>query len=294
MNNAINTTAQKMGVKIISHKTNQIVPKGPLTIKGTSSDTPNTNCQVYVDWNDTKPMQNVTATGPGGPNDYSSWTFTYTQNYHLITTGTNELTSKITCNHESPVGNVTTKYYSINITGTDNAASFSPTKSTNSSSNSTTGFYNARFNPLLPQYSNSSRQSLIGDANISNTTSEAASFDNVSDNTHLIKEKSSDDKASSSEKDGHDNHDSSNHDRSNSDDSKDNSNDNKDKSNDNSKVEIHTVKHLKSTKVEKTSHEKDKFNSKHHNDNTKSGDLHNYIHNLIKEKIKKATERIFD
>ena len=46
-----------------------------------------------------------------GPNDYSNWTFTYTHNYHLIITGMNELTSKITCNHDSAaVGNVTTKY----------------------------------------------------------------------------------------------------------------------------------------------------------------------------------------
>ncbi|MGB8154290.1 MAG: hypothetical protein WCF97_10265, partial [Nitrososphaeraceae archaeon] len=42
-------------------------------------------------------------------------------------------------------------YYSINITGTGNAANFSlPTKSSNLSSTGTTVFYNAKFIPLLP------------------------------------------------------------------------------------------------------------------------------------------------
>ena len=297
INNAGNTiTAQKMGVKITSPKTNQIVPTGPQTIEGTSSDTPNTNCQVYVDWNDTKPMQNVTARGPGGPNDYSNWTFTYTHNYHLIIAGMNELTSKITCNHDSAaVGNVTTKYYSINITGTGNAANFSlPTKSSNLSSTGTTGFYNAKFIPLLPQYSNSSKQSAA--VNISNPNSEAATYDNISDNTNLIKETYSDDSSSSSssKEDSHDNHNSDNNYKSSSDDSKDKGSGNKEKSNGNNKVEIHTAKHLKSTEVEKKGHDKDKLNFKHHNDNTKSGDLHKNIHDLIKKKIKRVSERMFD
>jgi hypothetical protein len=72
--------SQKIGVKITSPKPNETVPIGELNIYGTSSET---NCQIYVDWNDAKPMQNVTGTGPGGPNDFSNWTFTYTQNYYL-------------------------------------------------------------------------------------------------------------------------------------------------------------------------------------------------------------------
>ena len=48
------------------------------------------NCMVSADWNDLKPMQNVTAKGLGGANDYSNET------YHNITSGINELTSKIT------------------------------------------------------------------------------------------------------------------------------------------------------------------------------------------------------
>ena len=38
------------------------------------------------------------------------------QNYHLIVEGTNELTSKIVCLDDS-LGNITTKFYSINVTG---------------------------------------------------------------------------------------------------------------------------------------------------------------------------------
>jgi hypothetical protein len=289
------TIAQKMGVKITSPKTNQIVPVGPLTIKGTSSDTPNTNCQVYVDWNDTKPMQNVTAKGPGGPSDYSNWTFTYTQNYHPIMAGMNELTSKITCNHDSAsIGNVPTKFYSINITGTSNETNFSlSAKSNNLSSTGTAGFYNARFTPLLPQYSNDTNQSYVAAANI-NTNSEAATYDNITDNTHLVKESSGDDSSSSSssKEDNHDNHNSDNNDKSNSDDTTNDSNGNK-------KVEIHVAKHLKSTKVENIGHNEDKdkhkykLNFKRHNDNTKTGDLHKYIHDLIKKKMKRVSDRVF-
>ena len=63
------TAPMKIGVKITSPTANQVVPVGELTIYGTSSDTPETNCLVYVDWNDAKPMQNVTGIGSGGPTD---------------------------------------------------------------------------------------------------------------------------------------------------------------------------------------------------------------------------------
>ena len=47
-------------------------------------------------------------------NDYSTWTFTYTNKYHLINEGVNELTAKLSCD----IGpfNVT-KYDSVNVTG---------------------------------------------------------------------------------------------------------------------------------------------------------------------------------
>jgi len=85
------------GIKIITHEQGQDVPVGELSISGTSTDNANSDCTVYADWNNTKPFQKAIATGPGGVNDYSTWNYTYTNNYHLIINGTNNLTSKLTC-----------------------------------------------------------------------------------------------------------------------------------------------------------------------------------------------------
>src|SRR5215211_452930 len=103
-----------VGVKIISPAKDQKVPAGELEVTGISTDNATTDCQVYVDLNDIKPMQNTTATGASGQNDYSDWTFTYTNKYHLISEGINELTAKLSCiNNPANV----TKYYSVNVTG---------------------------------------------------------------------------------------------------------------------------------------------------------------------------------
>src|ERR687890_1177561 len=103
-----------IGIKITSPSTGQQVPVGQLTISGISTDNPTTDCTVYADWNNTKPFQKAIATGPGGVNDYSTWNYTYTNNYHLITNGTNELTSKLSC-----ISNPTnlTKFYSVTLIG---------------------------------------------------------------------------------------------------------------------------------------------------------------------------------
>jgi hypothetical protein len=102
------------GVKIISPATGQKVPVGQLGVSGTSTDNATTDCQVYMDVNDIKPMQNTTSVGVGGQNDYSNWNFTYTNKYHLISEGINELTAKLSCiNNPANV----TKYYSVNVTG---------------------------------------------------------------------------------------------------------------------------------------------------------------------------------
>src|SRR4051794_18946033 len=104
-----------VSVKITSPVTNQ-VPVGQLTISGTSTDNATSDCTVYADWNNTKPFQKAVATGPGGANDYSTWTFTYTDKYHLITNGTNDLTSKLSCLNNSSNSSVPaniTKSYSI-------------------------------------------------------------------------------------------------------------------------------------------------------------------------------------
>ncbi|MDQ4056118.1 MAG: hypothetical protein M3156_01725 [Thermoproteota archaeon] len=103
-----------IGIKITSPVADQQVPVGELTISGVSTDNATTDCTVYADWNDQKPFQRAIATGLGGENDYSTWTFTYTQNYHLISNGTNNLTSKISC--LSNPTNVT-KWNSVNVVG---------------------------------------------------------------------------------------------------------------------------------------------------------------------------------
>ena len=107
-----------IGIKITSPVINQ-VPVGQLTISGTSTDNAASDCTVYVDWNNTKPFQKATATGSGGVSDYSTWSFTFTDKYHLITNGTNNLTSKLSCLSDGNNGvaaNIT-KNYSVNVIG---------------------------------------------------------------------------------------------------------------------------------------------------------------------------------
>ena len=106
-------------VQITSHFSGQTVSVGSLTISGTSTDTSFRECQVYIDLNDKKPFQRVVATGPGRPDYFSTWTFTYNDGYQLIQNGTNNLTSKIIC-IDNPIS---TKWHSVNITGVNGPAS---------------------------------------------------------------------------------------------------------------------------------------------------------------------------
>jgi hypothetical protein len=102
-------------IKITSHITGQKVPIGELTISGISSDDPTTDCQVSVIWNDLRPYQNATATGSGGENNFSNWTFTFTEDYHAIAEEVNRLTSKISCTDTAT--SYGTKWYSVNVIG---------------------------------------------------------------------------------------------------------------------------------------------------------------------------------
>jgi hypothetical protein len=121
--NATQPLQKPIGVKIVSPIANQTIPVGELNISGTSTDTATTDCNVYVDVNDFKPLQNTTAAGSGGQTDYSNWTFTYTKKYHLITEGQNELTAKVSCNGNSLINDTSnissakSRWYSINVTG---------------------------------------------------------------------------------------------------------------------------------------------------------------------------------
>jgi hypothetical protein len=122
-----------ISIKIDSPVSSQQVPVGELTINGTSSDNSSAQCQVYVDWNNLKPYQLATPTGSNGTNDFSTWSYTYSSKYHLIQTGLNDLTSKITC-LVPPGGPTVTKWYSVNVTGST-SPSQSPNPSPNQSSN---------------------------------------------------------------------------------------------------------------------------------------------------------------
>lgn len=106
-------------IQITSHQDGSQVPVGELTIQGTSSDNQESNCQVYADVNDISPLQNATAAGGNGSDDYSQWTFTYTENYQLIAQGGNELTAKISC-FDNGGGAATmplSEWHSVNVTG---------------------------------------------------------------------------------------------------------------------------------------------------------------------------------
>lgn len=122
-----------ISIKIDSPVSSQQVPVGELTITGTSSDNSSAQCQVYVDWNNLKPYQLATPTGSNGTTDFSTWSYTYSSKYHLIQTGLNDLTSKITC-LVPPGGPTVTKWYSVNVTGSTSPSQL-PNPSPNQSSN---------------------------------------------------------------------------------------------------------------------------------------------------------------
>lgn len=115
--------AYAIWIKITSPLTGQQVPIGELMISGESSDNGTSECQVYVDWNNQKPYQRATPTGPGSSQDFSNWTFTYNSSYHAIQKGINDLTSKLTCLGSPSNPLAMNKWYSINVTGVNSQGS---------------------------------------------------------------------------------------------------------------------------------------------------------------------------
>ncbi|MDW0230994.1 MAG: hypothetical protein QOA62_03050 [Nitrososphaeraceae archaeon] len=177
--------ATGIGVKIDTPVDSANLPAGDLTIYGTSSDDDTTNCQVYADWNDLKPMQNVSANGPKGISDFSKWSFTYTSNYHNIIEGQNELTSKITCYESGP--SASSKSYSINVTGTK-AVSKNPNDTLQQTKEDTV----AESSNILSVKSNNNDNNDLNDAaqqsnqeNISNTDTEATNVDTNAKATNI-------------------------------------------------------------------------------------------------------------
>ena len=177
--------ATGIGVKIDTPVDSSNLPAGDLTIYGTSSDDDTTNCQVYADWNDLKPMQNVSANGPKGISDFSKWSFTYTSNYHNIVEGQNELTSKITCYESGP--SASSKSYSINVTGTKAVS-----KNSNDTLQQTKEDTVAESSNILSVKSNNNDNNDLNDAaqkstqeNISNTDTEATDVDTDAEATDV-------------------------------------------------------------------------------------------------------------
>ena len=177
--------ATGIGVKIDTPVDSTNLPAGDLTIYGTSSDDDTTNCQVYADWNDLKPMQNVSANGPKGISDFSKWSFTYTSNYHNIVEGQNELTSKITCYDSGPTAS--SKSYSINVTGTKAVS-----KNSNDTLQQTKEDTVAESSNILSVKSNNNDNNDLNDAaqkstqeNISNTDTEATDVDTDAEATDV-------------------------------------------------------------------------------------------------------------
>ena len=177
--------ATGIGVKIDTPVDSSNLPAGDLTIYGTSSDDDTTNCQVYADWNDLKPMQNVSANGPKGISDFSKWSFTYTSNYHNIVEGQNELTSKITCYDSGPTAS--SKSYSINVTGTKAVS-----KNSNDTLQQTKEDTVAESSNILSVKSNNNDNNDLNDAaqkstqeNISNTDAEATDVDTDAEATDV-------------------------------------------------------------------------------------------------------------
>jgi hypothetical protein len=133
------SSSKAMGVKVISPTQGQKVPTGELNVTGISTDNSTTDCHVYIDVNDIKPLQNTTARGSDGKNDYSNWSFTYTKKYHPIVEGTNELTAKLSCINNP--GNIS-KWYSVNVTGVATESDDKDTASLNNGTQHLVGTHN--------------------------------------------------------------------------------------------------------------------------------------------------------
>lgn len=101
-------------VTITSPTDGQQVPIGQdLTVTGTSIANSDSGCKINVNLNRARPSQPATATGPGGPNDYSEWSATLTSNYTSIQEGENRIGARISCGSDSTLRQFT----SVNVTG---------------------------------------------------------------------------------------------------------------------------------------------------------------------------------
>jgi hypothetical protein len=122
-------------IRITSPSRGQQLPVGKeLTVYGTSIDNATSNdCKVSVIVNKVRPYQPATATGTGGPNDYSKWNFVLTSKYTTIKPGQNRITAKYECGNNAALSS----HSSVNVTGLQQVATTTaPSSSTNQTKSS--------------------------------------------------------------------------------------------------------------------------------------------------------------
>src|SRR5215469_1817882 len=107
-----------LGVKITDPaKVRQLAIGRNLTLSGTSSYSATSNCGVFVIVDGARPYQKTIPITQAVGNNYSNWKYTLTPSYAgTIKEGTNRITAKLLCKAD-PVN--LTKFYSINVTGTN-------------------------------------------------------------------------------------------------------------------------------------------------------------------------------
>jgi hypothetical protein len=105
-------------VKITSPiKGQQLRINSTLTVTGTSvANSTSAFCQISVIVNGIRPYQKADATGIGGANDYSTWSYKLIPTYALIKEGQNKITAKFSCDNNPSLRS----YNSVNVTGLAN------------------------------------------------------------------------------------------------------------------------------------------------------------------------------
>jgi hypothetical protein len=110
-------------VSILSPSKAEVVPAGSTLVSGTSDDNAQSVCKILVIVNSKYPYQRATATGPSGPGDFSTWTYTAE-----LDEGINKITAKASCGSAyepslvlDPPEKAYVKHYSINVTGISSA-----------------------------------------------------------------------------------------------------------------------------------------------------------------------------
>lgn len=112
-------TIKLISVKITDPIKGQQIGVGKnLTLLGTSKYNATSNCQVFVIVDNMRPYQKTIPIGQAGADDYSKWRYTLAPTYSgSIKEGFNRITAKLLCNSIP----TTPKFYSINITGVNEA-----------------------------------------------------------------------------------------------------------------------------------------------------------------------------